>query len=350
MSTVISQLGPNSYTIQYSDTTTLALADAIREVLPMAGWQIHDDNAGSGVNVTYKAPMEDDPTVFKYVNVRLDSAGYLMTEVWEDWFEESHTGLNLAFNSNVTTHNQAINLASYETLFIFANERYLMFWRRDFNTTFNHTTGPSGCIEVTKDNPQEVTGQFPRYIFTNCNWLLGNNQLYVMAGQASFQPVLAYAYECCAALPRNAINALTGEAGAYRNLSISAGGARTLGLQQQQVSIIDGYNMNNLGNTIVFAQAFKNMNFSIFGRLPVRNPWDSNQRVAWTPRLVDSTAATQHTRGKLFGIKFVGEQGASMDEILLPVNDRLLLDNIGTSTPHWIVRTNHTANKFALPR
>ena len=315
MAILTTQLGDNSWMIEYSaiaNNYTL-VANTIREVLNLAGWaDIAETDVSNTYHINFKAPMVDDPNVFKHFQLKVNANNVYVT-TWEE------PAINTCFGSDLSAHNQNLTLSTSGTLFVFANSRYCLFWHSNNNGVFNNN-GPSGIIEISKDIDAEVTGDYPRFIFTNQRWMTGLNR----RPPASFNTAV---YEKCASLPRNAINNATGESGAYNNLSIGIVGARTAGSQGVQPG-------NPLGSNTIEPFDLRYM----IGRT---NPFDGNKPLVYTPYLIDTTLTQKHIRGRLFGVKFAGWQQASpMDKMIIPVDEHGFFDSNGTPTEHWITRNN----------
>ncbi len=129
-----------------------------------AGWTVHDAAAGTDAQVI-KAPLADDATTFKYINLNAGSSGYLKTEVWETWDEVAHSGTNMAYDSNSTSYSPRLDLTDGGTLYLFASARFAAFTSQ---TAAGY--GPSsyggvtGCFEHTRGLPFDtVANGWPPY-------------------------------------------------------------------------------------------------------------------------------------------------------------------------------------------
>ncbi|MBF0341892.1 MAG: hypothetical protein HQL95_13155 [Magnetococcales bacterium] len=136
------------------------------ESITAAGWTLHDAAAGTNAKCL-KAPLADDATTFKYVVLDTNTAGYVITKVYETWNATTHVGTNLAFNSDVVGYQQRVSTTVTGTIYLFATARFMLLaslysglWGSSTNA------GPSGCFERTRAGAWDtVTAGWPPYYF-----------------------------------------------------------------------------------------------------------------------------------------------------------------------------------------
>jgi len=109
----------------------------------VAGWTIHDASAGTNAKCL-KAPIRDNPSQFKYVVIDTNSAGYLMTKLYETWNDVTHTGTNIATDSNSTSYSQPWSAAYPGRIEISASIRHMFF--------YGISNGYWGCVGATCPN------------------------------------------------------------------------------------------------------------------------------------------------------------------------------------------------------
>ncbi len=140
---------------------------SIESVVP-SGWTLHDEAAGTNAKVI-KAPLADDATRFKYVEINTNTAGAVLTKVFEDHNATTHTGSNLCYASDLVSSNQRVSTNTVGTLHIFSSARFLLLaslysglWGSPTNS------GPSGCFERTRQCGWDTPAAgWPPFLFCN---------------------------------------------------------------------------------------------------------------------------------------------------------------------------------------
>ncbi|MBF0191619.1 MAG: hypothetical protein HQL99_10855 [Magnetococcales bacterium] len=140
---------------------------SIESLIP-AGWTLHDGAAGANAKVI-KAPLADDATRFKFVEVNTNTAGSIITKVFEDYNATTHAGTNLCYTSDVANSNQRVSTNTAGTIHMFSSARFLMLagmangqWGSGTNA------GPSGCFERTRQCAWDtVSAGWPPFLFCN---------------------------------------------------------------------------------------------------------------------------------------------------------------------------------------
>lgn len=137
-----------------------------------AGWAMHDSVAGTNAKCL-KAPLADNANAFKYVvvdtNTLVSGIVTVLTKVYETWNAGSHTGTNIAFNSDVTAYNQRVSNTATGAIYIIATPRFLLL-ASVYQGTWGSSTnaGPSGCFERTRLlGFDTVANGWPTFMFIN---------------------------------------------------------------------------------------------------------------------------------------------------------------------------------------
>ncbi|MBF0096286.1 MAG: hypothetical protein HQM04_06525 [Magnetococcales bacterium] len=135
-----------------SDTATLSAscnkaASSITATVA-AGWTLHDVSAGMNAQALKAANADSG---YKYVVIDTNTSGAIFTKIYYSWDEGVHSGSNLAYNSDVASYSQRLDLTNGGTLYLFASPRYLLLassvaagWGSPTNS------GPSGCVERSR--------------------------------------------------------------------------------------------------------------------------------------------------------------------------------------------------------
>lgn len=136
------------------------------ESITPSGWTLHDAAAGPNAQCI-KAPLADDPETFKYVVIDTNTAGYVLTKVYEAWNATTHVGTNPAFNSDVVGYAQRISTTVAGFIHIFSTARFLLLASRYSGLWGSSTNaGPSGCFERTRQCAWDtVTAGWPPFYF-----------------------------------------------------------------------------------------------------------------------------------------------------------------------------------------
>ncbi|MEO5330558.1 MAG: hypothetical protein H7839_00935 [Magnetococcus sp. YQC-5] len=136
------------------------------ESITAAGWVLHDAAAGTNAKCL-KAPLTDDAATFKYVVLDTNTAGYVITKIFETWNASTHAGTNMCFNSDVVGYQQRWSATVAGTIYIFATARFILLaglysglWGSSTNA------GPSGCFERSRVCAWDtVAAGWPPYYF-----------------------------------------------------------------------------------------------------------------------------------------------------------------------------------------
>ncbi|MBF0182522.1 MAG: hypothetical protein HQM03_21100 [Magnetococcales bacterium] len=140
---------------------------SIESVVP-AGWTLHDGAAGANVKVI-KAPLADDATRFKFVEVNTNTAGSVLTKVFEEFNATTHAWTNLCYASDLVSSNQRVSTNTVGTLHIFSSARFLLLAGM-YNGLWGSPTnaGPSGCFERTRPCGWDtLAAGWPPFLFLN---------------------------------------------------------------------------------------------------------------------------------------------------------------------------------------
>jgi len=310
MTTKTTAIGPNSAAINYSiNSTRLEVLDAVEAFIITKGWVLFD--AAAGTNTRMYRALNADQTTHKYMSVNVNNASYLITEVYESWNADAHTGTNRAYTSDVTSEAQRLTLTYSGYIYIFATARWCIFQTRLNDGFIGSATGQSwsGCIEIARDNPDETPGDFPIYAWSNGYRFLG-------FGATSSYPE-------CFSLPRTIGNE-TGATGQYPST----------------VSTLAGATWNSTAR--------------LFDMLPEQsNPLsDTDDIFVLTPFAVNSnrhSAQDFNIRGRFFGIKILSRNlGSLLDKITIKCDADVFYSPNGTDTEHHILTTSNNA-RFAIP-
>ncbi len=205
MAVQIENTGDHSAVITYGLTDTKAdIYPILASTLQQFGWTLHDDAQEN--QYVFRAPMIDNPEIFKYAQLDwATKADKLYINIYEDWDAEKHTGKNQAAFYSADLQMQLLSEGVWGTVWLFASPRYIALFCTTRSDTGNETigTGSNGdyswtaTIEITKDNPSEVTGEYPRFALLSAGSANGKLQ----AGSASTN-----SYARGYALPRSIAN------------------------------------------------------------------------------------------------------------------------------------------------
>jgi len=166
----------------------------------VAGWTLHDNAAGTNAKCL-KAPVADNANQFKYLVIDTNSAGYIMTKVYELWNETTHTGTNLASTSNSTGQAQRVNVTSGGRLDISASERHCIMYSFQSGVYGNTYFSPNGILERTRLSPWDtVENGFPPFLFmsayngSNMECRRLNNLGAEVTANSYVEPIIANCY------------------------------------------------------------------------------------------------------------------------------------------------------------
>lgn len=138
----------------------------------VAGWTLHDASAGTNAKAikAVKLVIAGDPELFKYVVVDTNSAGYILTKVYETWNETAHTGTNLCYNSGTGAfYSQRLNLTNGGILYISSSVRHLNIISYQSAVWGSSSyLGSSGCFERTRKAPWDTgANAYPPFLWAN---------------------------------------------------------------------------------------------------------------------------------------------------------------------------------------
>ena|GEM_PF-6647900 len=333
MAVNIERLGPNSGVITYGLTDTkAAIYPVMAGFIAQQGWEVHDNSAE--YKTVFRAPMIDNPAVFKYVQVDwATNATKCLLNVFEEWDAQAHVGRNKAMLSNTDSHMQNMNVGVFGTVWIFASPRYLIMYSRMKSDTGTETVGSNGsygyyswvgAIEISKDNPAEVTGEYPRFALLSPGSASGNQAATTNGG-------LLRGY----GLPRSIANTTT------EVDILSPNGVGTL------------YGRASVGSSSV--ALLENV-------LPANaNPFDLNTvfcSTLWALAcFANGTTVKNHVRGRFYGAKVLAlHTGSNLDMVKIPCDgDYFYLpeEDGGVLKDHLIIASgvNSSSNtgRWAIP-
>jgi len=121
-----------------------------------AGWEVYDAAAGTNAQCL-RAVVNDDASTYKYVVIDTNSAGYIMTKLYETWNSSTHTGTNIAYGSTTSSYSQRTLVASGARLDISASARHIFMFSLQsgvYGAASNNT--PTGVFERTRLSPWDT--------------------------------------------------------------------------------------------------------------------------------------------------------------------------------------------------
>ncbi len=300
MTVQIEKTGDHSAVITYGLTDTKAdIYPVMVSTIEQFGWTLHDDAVEN--KYVFRAPMIDNPQVFKYAQLDwATKADKLYLNVYEDWDAEKHTGKNQATLYSSDSHMQFLSEGVWGMVWLFVSPRYIALFCTTRSDTGKETIGTggsyghyswTGMIEITRDNPAEVTGDYPRFALLSAATASGEEQ------SVSGSNANARGY----ALPRSIANTTT-EADVCSPNVVGTLYGRPCMAGNSEVQLAD----------LVPANA---------------NPFDLNTAFCSTlwalARKVNaSTTVMDHVRGRFFGVKVLAKfTGTDGDIIKIPCDD-----------------------------
>lgn len=330
--TKIVELGPNSWSINYSAGATSAEVFAlVKQACFNGGWQVYD--AESTTSCVFRAPMVDAAEVYKYVKLEATTET-LALEVYESWNATTHIGINKSYMGPTSgIFAQRLNFTSGGCIFVFSNQRWLVLYSRIPESTGKYIYGSlsgsswTGCLEILKENAGEVTGQYPRFAWINSYALMGYLQYEGTPSYASGQNSEYHHY----AVPRSLGN-LVNQA-ASKNCIMSNIMSPILSREARSISggWCDGneYTVKQLQyvENARSSTAFPS-NTSPFGVI--------GRAVSVTPYAYDKLSGV---RGAFCGLKLLSSaSGSALDTVALKVNPEDYKSSIfGTPMTHIIL-------------
>lgn len=317
MTTTATALGANSVAINYSVNSTKAeVLQAISDFLTTHGWAVHDAAAGTNA-VAFKADNADGVSR-KFMVVDTNTDNFLLTKVYEDWNATTHVGTNLAYQSDATAKAQQLSLSNSGYVYVFATARYALFLTKKNDGALGDSVHNSfsGICEISKDNPDEVAGQFPIYAFVNGGHMMGHNNV---------NPN----YPMCFALPRTKAGKVAADACSPMSVSCLAG-----------ITVVSNSDSSYKLSTMLPSQP---------------NPWSvDSHNFVFTPFAVETNRNVSggtpfNIRGRFYGLKILSNQlGSVFDLATIKVDGESFYSPVGTDQDHHVLSTNQN-NRFAIP-
>jgi len=160
----VSQILSDTVALLTGETTVANLSASCNKTLTtitasarVAGWTLHDASAGTNAQCL-KAAIADNASQYKYMVIDTNTAGYILTKLYENWNATTHTGTNLASGSATTTVNQSLFVSKGGRLEISASARHALFYNIGNLTGFGNETAfsPSGIVERTRRSPWDT--------------------------------------------------------------------------------------------------------------------------------------------------------------------------------------------------
>lgn len=304
MAVNIQRLGDNSAVVTYGLTDTKEdIYPLMTSFIQEQGWELYDDFNEN--RYVFRAPMIDDSTVYKYIELDwATTASLFIINAYENWNADTHTGVNNAMSGSGfgLYYHQTAKTGVFGTIWLFVTERYFIMnnrmqsdqggeqWGNGGNYSYGHCSW-TGVVEISKDNPNEVTGEYPRYAILTAGSALGTS---MQTG------VSAWAYNGYG-LPRSISNTVV-----YR----------------------DTESCNVVGTLFGRSMIHKNhtSGASLESGLPNNaNPFDLNTAFCSTLWALSASAyastVKNHVRGRFYGVKALAENtGSNLDKIKVPCN------------------------------
>lgn len=113
----------------------------------VAGWTVHDASAGTNKQCL-KAVCNHDATIYKYLTIDTNTAGYVIIGLHQTWDAGTHTGTVSQVPAN--TAQMRWQSAGTGTLYLFASARYLGLYG-EYGATKGSSSGgvsPMLCVEL----------------------------------------------------------------------------------------------------------------------------------------------------------------------------------------------------------
>lgn len=295
MSVTSTQIGTNSFQLDYTTGTTLAeIRTAVEAAVTANGWTVFDAAAISGgMGVCYSAPNADGASQ-KYVVIDY-TGGTIVIKLYESWNATTHLGTNLATGSDLPIYGGKYSLTAPGQIFIYVSARWMAMVTRDPATgQLNNNTawqGAFGVFEVARDNPEDTAAAgYPPVIWLNTHFLFLN-------------PTAPSALSCCAFMSRT------------RNGSVGVAALVELG---------------TLLGKPRSAQSVKTQAF-----VPTTtNLWNSKD---WSLTLYASEPGGV-VRGRVYGLKaFTYNKNLFMDKAAVAVDADYFFNSSGESKDHFVI-------------
>ncbi len=293
MSVTTTQIGTNSWQLDYTTGSTLAeIKTAVESAVTAGGWTVHDAAAGTNM-ICYTAPNKDGASA-KYVVIDYTSPT-IMIKLYEAWNATTHTGTNLSSCSDQVSYAGKYTLTAPGQIFVFCSARYMAMVTRDpANGQLNNNTawqGLYGAFEVARDNPEDTAAAgYPPVIWLHSHFLFLN-------------PTAPSALSCCATMPRTRSGATT--TAALVELGTLLGKPRSA--------------------STIKTQAFVPTSTNI---------WNSKD---WSLTLYASEPSNV-VRGRVYGLKaFTYNKNLFMDKAAVTVDEDYFFNSSGIAADHFVV-------------
>lgn len=126
------------------------LVSAVEAVITAKGWEVHDVSAGTNA-YSYKAVNKDGST-YKYIVLDYNTSGAIIMKLYESWDSGTHTGTNLATDTDNASYNQQVDLTNGFLLNVGSHERFLWFNSLVSGVLGSPTNnGPTIVAEMARD-------------------------------------------------------------------------------------------------------------------------------------------------------------------------------------------------------
>lgn len=306
MTITANSLGQNSSALSYTaGTTEDELSNAIKTAFSSLGWEVFDEI--STTRTIFRA-LTKDGNSYKYTEINL-AGGYIYLSAWEIWDGALSQGTNETYYGGTAAYMQRYDLTNGGDVFLFGSARHMIIlsriagdvWGNNDDNTF------TAVLEIARDNPEEVAGEYPLFLWTTGNMFVGQKATTSNRGR-------------CAMLPRDTQNLTGSNAWDYMGIATVVGSTHDNAAMLYSVLPSGSNPMSPTGATQVY-----------------------------TPYLVDRR--NRFVRGRVYGLKILPRNiGSVMDKINVRVNNELLYDANGSFTLyHHILATNTAGCRFAIP-
>jgi len=306
MTITANSLGQNSSALSYTaGTTEPELSNAVKTAFSSMGWEIFDEISETR---TILRALTKDGNSYKFADIDIRS-NYVYLAAWEDWDAALSQGTNQTYYGTTSTYMQRYNLTNGGDLFLFGSARHMIILSRIAGDNWGNVDDSSftAVLEVARDNPEEIAGEFPLFVWTTGKHFIGGHAI---SGNRAR----------CAILPRDSAGYTDSYAWDYLGIATVVGSTHDNAAQLYNVLPSGSNPMSPTGATQVY-----------------------------TPYLVDRR--TKFVRGRVYGLKILPLQiGSVMDKINVRVNNELFYDANGSFTLYHHVLSTNTANgRFAIP-
>jgi len=105
MSVTTTTAGSNSAYITYTAGETIAnIFPVVETYITAHGWSVWDSSAATNARC-YRAPTADTAQ-YKYIVLDFNTTNQLYIKVWEAWNTTTHSGTNMAYQSDAAAQGQ----------------------------------------------------------------------------------------------------------------------------------------------------------------------------------------------------------------------------------------------------